>query len=84
LPYPPHVLGLLGEKGWKSKNAHLRGAQKLKNKAGMFMIINDFLFWNRPKAGMFMKTGRLFKKAGILLVPSRIADIEQSDLRLYH
>jgi hypothetical protein len=64
---------------------HIRsGAQKQKNKAGMCMIINDFLFWNRPKAGMCMKTGRLLKKAGISLVPSGIAYIEEFNLRSYH
>jgi hypothetical protein len=32
---------------------------KTKNKAGMFMIANDFYFWSRPKAGMYMKKSKL-------------------------
>ena len=33
------------------------------------MIINDFCFWNRPKAGMYIKTSKLSAKAGMLLMP---------------
>jgi hypothetical protein len=37
--------------------------KKFKNKAGIFMIINSFYFWNRPKAGMFMKTKMVMRKS---------------------
>jgi hypothetical protein len=52
-------------------------AKKSKNKAGMLMIINNFCFWNRPKAGMYMKTGYLSAKAGMLLMVGEIAKIEE-------
>jgi hypothetical protein len=48
-------------------------AEKSKNKAGMLMIINNFNFLNRPKAAMYLKTGNLSAKAGMLLMPRRIA-----------
>jgi hypothetical protein len=34
----------------------------------MFMITSDFHFWNRAKAGMFMKTIKLREKAGMLYI----------------
>jgi hypothetical protein len=43
----------------------------------MFLIINDFHFWNRLKAGMYMKTGKLFVKAGMLLMPRGIPEAEE-------
>ena len=48
------------------------------------MIINDFCFLNRGKAGMYMKTGKLYAKAGMLLMPRKIVQIEGSGFRLYH
>jgi hypothetical protein len=66
------------EKSGKESVRAWTTSKKSKNKAGMLMIINDFCFWNRPKAGMCMKTGKLADKAGMLLMPSGLLKIESS------
>jgi hypothetical protein len=40
----------------------------------MLLIANDFHFWNLAKAGMFMKTIELLKKAGMLLIGLMLLD----------
>ena len=39
-------------------------------------------FKNRPKAGMYMKTGKLSAKAGMLLIPIEIVKTAESDFEL--
>jgi hypothetical protein len=45
-----------------------KSPKKSQNKAGMSIKGNDFHFWKSAKAGMFMKTTKLSKKAGMLLI----------------
>jgi hypothetical protein len=63
LPITSRVLARKSEKRGKSKNVRLQPACKAKNKAGMFMIINDFYFRNGLKAWMYMKKSKLSMKS---------------------
>jgi hypothetical protein len=63
----------------KVKTRTYSRAPKFKNKAGMSLIINDLTLLNRPKAGMSMKTLKLYAKAGMLLMPSEILEIQESN-----
>jgi hypothetical protein len=56
--------------------------QKIKNEAGMSMIINDFYFWNLAKAGMFMKTSELSEKAGMSLINKSVTNYRESGIVL--
>jgi hypothetical protein len=53
---------------WKQSDVELVAQKNFKNKAGMLLMANHFCFWKGPKAGMYMKTLELSKKAGILLI----------------
>jgi hypothetical protein len=44
----------------------------------MLMITSDFHFWNRAKAGMFMKKGKLREKAGMLHINNVVTNSKEA------
>jgi hypothetical protein len=68
------------EKSEKTQAARSHDSKKIKKQSWNVDDNKSLLFWNRPKAGMYMKASKLSAKAGMLLMPSEIRYVEESEV----